>query len=64
MAEDFFRENDFFGIRERRQPQGWIIHGGHFLDAKVAGESEDLKCEISPLVSYDGEDRRRLLGRE
>lgn len=37
--------------------QGWIIHaGGHFLNAQVAGESEDLKCEISPLVSYDGED--------
>ena len=37
--------------------QHWIIRaGGSFVDAKVAGETEDLKCEISPLVSYDGED--------
>ena len=25
------------------------------LESQVAGETEDLKCEISPLVSYDGE---------
>lgn len=37
--------------------QQWIIRaGGEFVDKKVAGETEDLKCEISPLVSYDGED--------
>ena len=30
-------------------PVSWVF------TRQVAGESEDLKCEISPLVSYDGE---------
>ena len=35
----------------------WILNtvDPWFVD-QVAGETEDLKCEISPLVSYDGED--------
>lgn len=37
--------------------QQWILDaGGKFADTKVATEREDLKCEISPLVSYSGED--------
>eukprot|EP00931_Biecheleriopsis_adriatica_P105559 TRINITY_DN80127_c0_g1_i1.p1 TRINITY_DN80127_c0_g1~~TRINITY_DN80127_c0_g1_i1.p1 ORF type:complete len:774 (+),score=200.99 TRINITY_DN80127_c0_g1_i1:93-2414(+) len=40
-----------------RLHQQWIIAaGGSFVGSKVASESEDLKCEISPLASYDGED--------
>lgn len=37
--------------------QSWILEaGGMFEATKLAGDREDAKCEISPLVSYDGED--------
>jgi len=37
--------------------QKWIKDaGGEFSGNKVASDREDAKCEISPLVSYDGED--------
>lgn len=43
-----------------RLHQHWIAAaGGHFSSNKVASDREDAKCEVSPLVSYDGED---LLG--
>lgn len=40
-----------------RLHQAWILQaGGTFFENKVASETEDAKCEISPLVSYEGED--------
>jgi len=37
--------------------QRWIFAaGGKFVEKTLAAEREDFKCEISPLVSYDGED--------
>jgi len=40
-----------------RLHQRWIINGGgEFLENKVASDRDDARCEISPLVSYEGED--------
>jgi len=40
-----------------RLHQSWIAKaGGSFFENKVASENDDGKCEISPLVSYEGED--------
>lgn len=40
-----------------RLHQQWILNaGGKFIDQRIATEREDTKCEISPLVSYAGED--------
>jgi hypothetical protein len=40
-----------------RLHQSWILRaGGIFFDNKVASENDDAKCEVSPLVSYEGED--------
>lgn len=37
--------------------QSWIRQaGGTFCGNKTASDRDDAKCEISPLVSYDGED--------
>jgi len=37
--------------------QSWIMNaGGEFVGSKIATDREDSKCEVSPLVSYDGED--------
>jgi len=36
--------------------QSWISKaGGAFFGDKIASEQHDSKCEVSPLVSYDGE---------
>jgi len=40
-----------------RLHQQWILTaGGGFVENKVASDRDDAKCEISPLVSYEGED--------
>lgn len=40
-----------------RLHQKWIIDAGGFFEAtRVSTEREDAKCEVSPLVSYEGED--------
>jgi len=37
--------------------QRWIVDaGGEFVGSKIATDRDDAKCEVSPLVSYDGED--------
>lgn len=40
-----------------RLHQQWVRNaGGEFCGNKMATDREDAKCEVSPLVSYDGED--------
>mmetsp|Transcript_2072 Transcript_2072/g.3185 ORF Transcript_2072/g.3185 Transcript_2072/m.3185 type:complete len:264 (-) Transcript_2072:326-1117(-) len=41
--------------------QGWILNaGGSFVENKTASDQDDAKCEVSPLVSYEGEDLEQL----